>query len=164
MTYVEIINRVNRVFPSTVDCDYREIPFEDLWRKVYDLLEKIKIINKFDDRELAEIREGIAFEQKKNFRRKNIVEMNRGADYDYGFDQNNYVIKQSVLRMKDFVLNKIIEKARFNYDLVIDEQDGFNSNMGTIKQIEELSNSEDIKEYLTKLLTKSKEDNDFFRF
>ena len=164
MTYVELINRINRVFPSTVDCDYRDVQSEEIWRKVYNLLSKLDILSKFDDKELIKLREKVTEEQKKNYRRKNIIEANRVGEYDYGYDQNNYIIKQSVLRMKEHVLNTIIDKARLRYDLIMDEYDQYNSNMGEVKEIEDLSNSVEIEDYITKLLTVSKEDNDYYRF
>ena len=45
MTYFEIIKRVDRIFPSTVEFDYRDVTVEELWRKVYNLFGKLDILN-----------------------------------------------------------------------------------------------------------------------
>lgn len=163
MTYIGIVKKVNSVFPSTADVDYREVQSEELWRKVYDCIRDLGLLEKFTDDELKVIREYVTTEQKKNYHKKAVVKMNIGSDYNYGYDQNNYYFKQSVLRMKNYVLNTIITKARYHFDLVMDEFDSYDKNIGSIKEIEDYISIERIEKYLGKLLKISKEDNDYYR-
>ena len=179
MTFMEISDRLNILFPPTTDFDYRDLVPEKLWRKVYDFIEKIGLLSKYTDEELIEIRKIITSEQKNNYHKKAVIKNNvvSNAEYSYekngvdvrqniyGFDQNNYVIKQSVLRMKECVFTSILKKSRLRLDLITDEfDDMYNRNMGSLQDIKKHSYEEEIELYLVKLLTVSKEDNDFYRF
>ena len=150
-TYIEIMKKMEFVLPSTVYLDYTKILPEELWERVYNLLEYSGCLSKMSDSELYNLRFQIIEGQ------RHIRFVHGNSNENKGFDQNNNSIKNYVLSMR-FEIFETIKKLYNPHNSYFDNNK-YNRCMGNVDEIKEYISEENVREYIMNLLTITKETN-----
>ena len=169
LSYIEIIKKVDEVFPLVSKFDYTKISPEELWDKLYDALDEIGLIDRLDEGELDELRKHITFQQGNVYGRTYTVHSNVASGREHGFNQKNYFINNKVMQMREDVFELLEEKhmirfvrpgiRRYQGSNLIEE---YSDNMGSTDEVREYIKPEFIEDYVKELFDFTKEDNDNF--
>lgn len=161
--YVQIVERVDEVFPQTTDFDYRTLTPELMWGKVKDLLEDIGILTRMSNEDAMYLQKYIMSEQRIVHDNTSAVLGKRDSET---YDQNNYFLKYKILNMKNKVMKNIVKYGHFElaealkdniYDGTYDVEVH-----GSIDELEELTDRDNIAEYIGKLFSMTVESFDAY--
>lgn len=169
LSYIEIIKKIDEVFPLVSKFDYTKISPEELWDKLYDALDEIRLIDRLDEGELDELRKHITFQQQYVYGRTYTVHSNVASSREHGFNQKNYFINNNVMQMREEVFELLEEKHMIRFvrpgirhyqgeDLI----EEYSDNMGSTDEVREYIEPESIEDYIKELFDFTKEDNDNF--
>lgn len=169
LSYIEIIKKIDEVFPLVSKFDYTKISPEELWDKLYDALDEIGLIDRLDEGELDELRKHITFQQQYVYGRTYTVHSNVASSREHGFNQKNYFINNNVMQMREEVFELLEEKHMIRFvspgirhyqgeDLI----EEYSDNMGSTDEVREYIEPESIEDYIKELFDFTKEDNDNF--
>ncbi|MBR3161314.1 MAG: hypothetical protein IKF19_01120 [Bacilli bacterium] len=152
MNYIEMIKKVDEVFPQTTDFDYRTLPTNEMLERIETLLKDLDVYGRLSEEELKHLNNVLTQWYSPVLTNKSFVLGRRDNGENYlDYDQSNQYIKRNVLHVKNYVMELItnyINNPNNSYSV---EQ------TGSIGEIEEHINPENITKYITKLFTISKE-------
>lgn len=154
-TYFSIIKKLDEILPSTVELDYTTVNPEELWEKIYNLLDSVGLVQRMSESDLNDLKSNIIYFQGSNYGKTHTVMMN--VNSEFGFDQNNYFVKNNVVSMRNAVM-KIIEKK-----CIISWNEHYDDRCGTVEEIDKIVAPDEIRKYIVELLTFTKEKNDSYR-
>ncbi len=155
ISYIELMEAIEEAIPQTTDFDYRNITAQDIWKRVTELLEKTGLSDKFTAREKHEfeneIKEQLSYME---FSYRDL----KNNEY---FDQNNDILKQGVITLRNIVRKKVTSKAGIkNTDFAsTSEYEGtqkYGEAIGTDEEITKYTSQQSVSEYIRKLLTTTK--------
>lgn len=169
LSYIEIIKKIDEVFPLVSKFDYTKISPEELWDKLYDALDEIGLIDRLDEGELDKLRTNITSPQGYVYGRTYTVHSNVASSREHGFNQKNYFINNYVMQMREEVFELLEEKhmirfvrpgiRRYQGKDLIEE---YSDNMGSTDEVRKYIKPESIEDYIKELFDFTKEDNDNF--
>lgn len=162
-SYIEIVKMLDEILPATTCLDYTQVLPEELWAKVDNLLLTIGLKDDFLIKEIEVLKDSVLSIQRINYNKKTTVIQNSNQDKDYGFNQNNYWIKNKVFEIRKQIMDFIIDKSYFEYAMASTEGSAYGERIGNIEEIEDFIQPVRIRNYVTEILTMSKEKNDKYR-
>ena len=157
MNYIEMIKRVDEVFPQTADFDYSTLSTDEMSERIQKLLKDLDVYRRLSEGELKYLDGVLAQWYGPVFTNKSFVLGRRGNGENYlDYDQFNQYLKRNVLYVKNYVMKLITKYIKNPYNSYSVEQ------TGSIEEIEEHIKPENITEYITKLFTISKENGTLY--
>lgn len=170
ISYIKFISLLDEILPQTTELDYTKIPPKDLIDKIKNFINTYYPNN--NQSKLNKVLDDIEYNILNNlYNKKTHVFMNATRDNpeDYGFDQNNYYIKEQVLTMKRAIIryiygpDELLLCWRKSTPPDYEEQKSYlayDEKFGSVEEIREFIKRENIEKYITSTLTITKESED----